>query len=167
MPTTCGHKDSKGYFCRWGGHGAHYYYTPGDEASKKEAKKKANAQGAAAHANGYEGSLEKEIPKRSGNSDDRRKKPGGGNRDTSPEGGRDTPSGGMPSQTTNPGFISQSFEGSSNKVPNPDEPGDEPIDPTEEWKKSIDTPTKMEDIKEGSFILYKGKIGKILKVLEK
>ena len=69
MPTKCGRKDSKGYFCAWGNSGHHYYYTPGDEASKNAARKKADAQGAAAYANGYEGSeksvdiLEEKKPK--------------------------------------------------------------------------------------------------------
>jgi len=56
MPTKCGQKDSKGTFCRWGSSGKKYYYTPGDKASMERARKKANKQGAAAHASGYEGS---------------------------------------------------------------------------------------------------------------
>jgi len=128
MPTKCGKKDSDGkYYCQWGS-GKKYYYNPNDEASKEAARKKANEQGRAAHAGGYEGS-EKSIDILEEEKEEE-KKP---------------------------------------KVPNPDEPGEEaePGEETEEWKKSIDTPTKMEDIKEGSFVLYKGKIGKILKVLEK
>jgi len=56
MPTKCGKKDSKGTYCQWGSHGAHYYYTPGDKASMEKARKKADAQGAAAYAHGYRGS---------------------------------------------------------------------------------------------------------------
>ena len=41
MPTKCGKKDSKGTYCQWGSHGAHYYYTPGDKASMEKARKKA------------------------------------------------------------------------------------------------------------------------------
>lgn len=55
MPTTCGHTDSKGTYCQWGGHGAHYYYTPGDKESMDRARAKADAQGAAAHASGWQG----------------------------------------------------------------------------------------------------------------
>jgi len=51
MPTKCGLKDKKGYFCRWGGSGKKYYYDPNDKASKERARKKANKQGQAAHAN--------------------------------------------------------------------------------------------------------------------
>jgi hypothetical protein len=59
MPTTCGHKDSKGTYCQWGGHGAHYYYTPGDKESMERARKKADAQGAAVHSTGWvENSIE-------------------------------------------------------------------------------------------------------------
>jgi len=55
MPTKCGLHDSKGYFCRWGGHGKKYYYTKGDKDSMERARKKADAQGQAAHASGYQG----------------------------------------------------------------------------------------------------------------
>ena len=54
MPTDTG-KDIKGSFYRWGNHGKKYYYTPGNKASMAAAKKKANAQGRAAHAAGYKG----------------------------------------------------------------------------------------------------------------
>jgi len=60
MPTTCGHKDKKGYYCIWGSKGKKYYYKKGDKASMARAKKKADAQGAAAHAGGYRGSIEKQ-----------------------------------------------------------------------------------------------------------
>lgn len=60
MPTKCGQKDSKGYFCRWGSQGKKYYYKKGDKASMEQARKKADAQGAAAHASGYQGSYDKE-----------------------------------------------------------------------------------------------------------
>ena len=55
MPTTCGHKDKDGFYCIWGTHGKHYHYKKGDKASMERARKKANAQGAAAHASGYSG----------------------------------------------------------------------------------------------------------------
>lgn len=55
MPVTCGHRDKKGAYCIWGKQGAHYYYTPGDKASKERARKKAAKQGAAARASGYKG----------------------------------------------------------------------------------------------------------------
>ena len=60
MPTRCGQNDSKGYFCRWGSSGKKYYYTKGDKASMARARKKADAQGAAAHASGYRGAIEKQ-----------------------------------------------------------------------------------------------------------
>lgn len=60
IPTRCGLTDSKGTFCRWGGQGKKYYYTPGDKASMERARKKANAQGAAAHASGYQGAKDEE-----------------------------------------------------------------------------------------------------------
>lgn len=56
MPTKCGQKDSKGYFCRWGSSGKKYYYNPNDKSSRERARKKADKQGAAAHASGYTGS---------------------------------------------------------------------------------------------------------------
>ena len=55
IPTTCGHKDSDGYYCVWGTKGKHYYYKKGDKLSMARARVKANKQGAAAHASGYEG----------------------------------------------------------------------------------------------------------------
>ena len=61
MPTRCGLKDSKGYFCRWGGQGKKYYYKKGDKESMERARKKADAQGAAAHASGYEGAYDCEC----------------------------------------------------------------------------------------------------------
>jgi hypothetical protein len=65
MPGRCGQKDSKGTFCRWGGHGKKYYYTPGNKQSMARARKKAEAQGRAAHAHGYRGSnmdIAKKLP---------------------------------------------------------------------------------------------------------
>lgn len=41
---------------KWGDSGKCYTYTPGNEESIERARKKAEAQGAAAHASGYEGS---------------------------------------------------------------------------------------------------------------
>lgn len=61
MPTTCGHQDSKGTYCKWGESGAHYYYTPGDKESMERARKKADAQGAAVHSTGWHEKSE-ELP---------------------------------------------------------------------------------------------------------
>ena len=52
MPVHRG-QDSQGPYYQWGDHGKKYYYTAGDEESRKRAKDKAEAQGAAAHASGY------------------------------------------------------------------------------------------------------------------
>ncbi len=58
MPIHQGYttKDGKrrGYF-QWGSSGKKYYYTPGSEASREKARKKAEQQAQAAHASGYEG----------------------------------------------------------------------------------------------------------------
>jgi hypothetical protein len=54
MPVTRS-KDKKGSYYVWGQHGKRYYYTAGDSASRTLAKSKAERQGRAAHANGYEG----------------------------------------------------------------------------------------------------------------
>jgi hypothetical protein len=54
MPVHPCHENGKpGY--QWGGHGKCYTYTPGNEASRKRAKAKAESQGQAAHASGYRG----------------------------------------------------------------------------------------------------------------
>jgi hypothetical protein len=45
-------QDSKGAFYQWGESGAKYHYTAGDAESRKKAMKKAQKQGAAAHASG-------------------------------------------------------------------------------------------------------------------
>jgi len=135
MPTKCGLKDSKGYFCRWGGHGAKYYYDPNDNASKERARAKANAQGAAAHAGGYTGKAADDL------------------------------TGEQLLQMELDLENKKSEDGDRKKVPNPDESGDE-AEP-EEWKKSIVIPKSVEEIKENSYIIHKGKIAKIVKVLEK
>jgi hypothetical protein len=119
MPTKCGLKDSEGYFCRWGGSGKKYYYDPKDNASKERARAKANEQGAAAHAGGYEGSEDKSIEEKK-----------------------------LP-------------EVDEDKKPNPEE--DEELE--DEWKKCI--PKSYDELEKGSYIIYKGKVSKILKVLEK
>lgn len=57
MPVhPCQDKGKPGY--QWGGHGKCYTYTPGNEASRAAAHRKASAQGQAAHAHGYQGSDE-------------------------------------------------------------------------------------------------------------
>lgn len=55
MPTKTS-KDSKGCYAQWGNK-TKYYYKCGDSDARKRAIAKANKQGAAAHAGGYEGSL--------------------------------------------------------------------------------------------------------------
>lgn len=240
IPTTCGHKDKDGYFCRWGTHGAHYHYNPNDKESKERARAKADAQGEAAYANGYRGAfaleygftLDKasdvqslifrkenftrsqavawanehgfksgdvdetentyrlrqfppdnctnsggmkelspgvmayicpvsinkaEIPHRSGNTDDDRKRPKVPNVGDNPSTPVGRPGGGNIA----------GFQSSGNKVPNPSEPGeeDEPGEETDEWNKSI--AKSYDEITAGSYIIYKGKVSKILKVLEK
>ena len=124
-------KDSDGkYYCQWGS-GKKYYYNPNDEASKEAARKKANEQGQAAHAGGYEGS-EKSID-----------------------------------------ILENKKEEEKPKVPNPDEPGEEDKPGEEDneeeelRKKSLDIPKTFEEIKENCYIVHKGKIAKIVKVLEK
>lgn len=52
MPTQTG-KDSQGCYARWGNHGHKYYYQCGNKAARDRAKRKADAQGRAAHAHGY------------------------------------------------------------------------------------------------------------------
>jgi len=52
MPTHCS-SDTEGCYCRWGSHGKKYKYKCGDKEGKKRAQDKANAQGRAAHAQGY------------------------------------------------------------------------------------------------------------------
>jgi hypothetical protein len=54
MPVKRG-KDSKGPFYRWGRSGKKYHYTSGDASSRDSAKRKAEKQGQAARASGYEG----------------------------------------------------------------------------------------------------------------
>lgn len=60
MPTHTG-KDAKGCFAQWGGHGAKYYFTCNDDAARKRAIAKADAQGRAAHAHGYVGNADPSV----------------------------------------------------------------------------------------------------------
>lgn len=48
-------KDGDGPYYQWGDSGKKYHYEAGDDASRKKAKKKAEKQGQAAHASGYDG----------------------------------------------------------------------------------------------------------------
>lgn len=48
-------KDSKGPYYQWGDSGKKYHYTSGDKSSREAAKKKAEKQGRAARASGYQG----------------------------------------------------------------------------------------------------------------
>lgn len=58
MPIKQGYEykdgEKKGWY-RWGDSGKKYYYTPGNESSRKRAKNKAEEQQEAAYASGYEG----------------------------------------------------------------------------------------------------------------
>lgn len=48
-------KDSKGPYYRWGESGKKYHYEPGNAKSREQARSKAEKQGRAARAAGYEG----------------------------------------------------------------------------------------------------------------
>ena len=54
MPVTRG-KDSNGPYYRWGKNGKKYHYESGNQSSRETAKKKAERQGKAARASGYDG----------------------------------------------------------------------------------------------------------------
>jgi len=58
MPINQGYeyRDGKkwGYY-QWGSSGKRYYYTPGNDASRRAAKSKARQQQKAARASGYDG----------------------------------------------------------------------------------------------------------------
>jgi hypothetical protein len=202
IPTTCGHKDKDGYFCRWGTHGTHYHYNPSDKESKERAKAKADAQGKAAYANGYRGAFELEYGFALDMALDVQTvifKKENFTRDQAVSWANDhgfksgdveetentyrlkqfplenfTDSGGM--KELSPGIMAyicpihsnkSEDEDDRKKVPNPDEPGDEaePGEETEEWNKNI--AKSYDEITKGSYIIYKGKVSKILKVLEK
>lgn len=45
--------DSRGTYYQWGNRGAHYYYTPGNKASRDRAYNRAARQAGAAYAHGY------------------------------------------------------------------------------------------------------------------
>lgn len=58
MPIHRGYERHRGErmgYYQWGDAGKRYYYTPGNETSRKHAKAKAERQQTAAHASGYEG----------------------------------------------------------------------------------------------------------------
>lgn len=48
-------KDGTGPYYQWGESGKKYHYTAGDEESRKKAKEKAERQGRAVRASGYDG----------------------------------------------------------------------------------------------------------------
>ena len=54
------HRVPGGY--QWGSHGKIYTYKVGDEASREKAKAKAEAQGRAAHANGFSENMRRRKP---------------------------------------------------------------------------------------------------------
>lgn len=54
MPVHRG-TDSKGAYYQWGKGGKKYHYTSSDKASREGAKRKAEKQGQAARASGYQG----------------------------------------------------------------------------------------------------------------
>lgn len=53
MPIKSG-KDTRGVYVRWGTRGKKYYYTPGDDASRKRAEGRAKKQERAVRATGWE-----------------------------------------------------------------------------------------------------------------
>lgn len=58
MPIRRGYERHRGKrmgYYQWGESGTKYHYTPGNERSRRRAKRKAEKQAAAAHARGYEG----------------------------------------------------------------------------------------------------------------
>lgn len=58
MPVKQGYEIYRGKrmgYYQWGASGKKYHYTPGDEESRKRAKRKAQKQGRAARAGGYKG----------------------------------------------------------------------------------------------------------------
>ena len=54
MPVHRG-RDYLGPFYQWGEHGKRYRYSTGDVRERAAARRKAEAQGRAAYANGYRG----------------------------------------------------------------------------------------------------------------
>ncbi|MFZ0012941.1 MAG: hypothetical protein WAL25_02385 [Acidimicrobiia bacterium] len=48
-------KDSDGPYYQWGDSGKKYHYEAGNKSSREEAKQKAQRQGKAARASGYDG----------------------------------------------------------------------------------------------------------------
>lgn len=54
MPVRTG-ADEKGCYAKWGSSGKKYYYECGNSEARKRAKAKAERQGRAARAGGYEG----------------------------------------------------------------------------------------------------------------
>lgn len=54
MPVHRG-KDSKGPYYQWGDHGKKYRYEAGNKQSREAAKEKAERQGRAARASGWQG----------------------------------------------------------------------------------------------------------------
>lgn len=57
MPVhSCSENSKPGY--QWGGSGKCYTYNPNSKSSKERARRKAEAQGKAAYASGYKGSLD-------------------------------------------------------------------------------------------------------------
>lgn len=55
MPTRCS-RDNKGCYCQWGSK-TKYYYKCGNKQAEATARVKADKQGTAAHATGYQGSM--------------------------------------------------------------------------------------------------------------
>lgn len=68
MPIHTG-QDKNGNFYQWGKTGKKYYFKPGDEASRKRARGKAEAQQTAIYSSGWKGDTMKLIKVRKGDSD--------------------------------------------------------------------------------------------------
>jgi len=144
IPTTCGHKDSKGYFCRWGKSGAKYYYDPNDKASRERAKKKADKQGAAIQANKSEENdeeiIEIEITKSVKNDEN---------------------------CSECEQKIAKIIENSEKNEENDTkiDKNEQKVTKNEQKLAKNDEKVTITNLKDGNFIKYNGKIGKILKKL--
>jgi len=136
MPTKCGLKDKKGYFCRWGNSGKKYYYDPSDKASKERARNKANKQGQAIQVNKNEEKTEKKESKSEEKCTDCEQK--ALENEQKP--------------TENEENITENDQNDDKIV--------------EKLEKTYEIPQSKDDLVEGNYIKYKDKIGKIVKIIE-
>ena len=155
MPTKCGQKDSKGYFCRWGSSGKKYYYTKGDKKSMERARKKADKQGAAAHASGYRGSDKSDLLDSASNILSNISKSLNDANVTSKIEDK---------SLIQEEVITEAIEPSGNidEEPRTDIHGEEILTSKSEC---ID-PESVDELLEGHIIRYNGKIGKIIRIVE-